>query len=151
MSQVTAQYLKWVKDTYPIVFWTAVRKAKQKSALGGLGDDLVSDVSVDSENLTVDPTVTAAVDQASQDASTADSWAGFFNALSSAVSTVAPQVVQTQAQLAAIQTNAQRAAANKSVVSSGSLLTGAGLTSSSGLLIGGLLLVGALALFARRS
>lgn len=126
--QAQAQFLKWVKDHHPKVFWAAVKKVRQKSALGGLGDDLVSDVSVDSENLTIDPSVTAAVDQAAQDQSTADSWAGFFSALSSAVSNVAPQVVQTQAQLAAINANAARAAAAKTPVTATSLLTGSGVS-----------------------
>lgn len=145
-NQSMAVFLKWVKDTHPQVFAAAVRKAKAKTFLGGLGDDLVSDVSVDPNAITVDPSVSAAVDQASTDSSTADAWSGFFSALSSAVSNVAPSIVQTKAQLATIQANQARAAAGYSAnVTPSSLLTGMGLSGGSSSMI---LLVGGLGLLA---
>jgi hypothetical protein len=130
MQSSEAMFVKWVKDAYPRVFAVAVKRARARSNLGGLGDDLMGDVSVDTSAMTVDPAVTAAVDQAAADQSSSGTdWSSLISSIANAVGTVAPQIVQTQAQLDTIKINQQRASQNMRPITSQSLLTGQGLTS----------------------
>lgn len=150
MSTSNALFVKWVKDHHPAVFAVAARRARTRSALGGLGDDLVGDVSVDTSTISVDPSVSAAVDQAAADQTSNDSWSGLIDSIANAVTTVAPSIVQTQAQLSTIQLNQQRAAQGLSPVGSSSLLTGRGLTGNTGLILLALLAGGALLLASKK-
>lgn len=109
MSQATARYLKWVKDSHPQVFAIAVKKVRMRTALGGLGDDLTSDLSFDPGTVAVDPSASAAVDQAANSSSVSDAWGSFFSSLSDAVSNIAPQIVKSKQELTQIQVNQQRA------------------------------------------
>lgn len=149
-QQSQAMFIKWVKDTYPQVFAVAVKKAQRKTTLGGLGDDLLSDVSVNTDDISVNPTVAAAVDSAAA-GNSSSSWSGFLDSLTSAITSVAPAVVQTKADLAAIQMNQQRAAQNRGTITGKSLITGMGLTGNSGMMIMAALGVGALLLVGTRS
>lgn len=148
-----AQFLKQIKDQHPRVFAAAVRKVQMKRAFAGLGDDLTSDLTVDPSTISIDPTVSAAVDQAASSGDTSDAWSGFFSAISDAVSNVAPTLVQSQAQLAAIKANQQRVAAGYAPnVTASSLMTGVGsaLTSGSGIMIMGVGLLAVILLAKKR-
>lgn len=149
MATPNALFVKYIKDQHPRVFAVAVKRARTRSALGGLGDDLTGDISVDTSAISVDPSVSAAVDQAAADQTSSSDWSGLIDSIANAVTTVAPSVVQTQAQLSAIQLNQQRAAAGlSSNVTANSLLTGVG--GSTGLMLLALLGGGALLLASRR-
>lgn len=136
-----AQFVKWVKDRYPHVLAVAARRVGQKNALGGLGDNLIGDVAVDTSDISIDPSVSAAIDQAAS-SGFSSSWSDIIDSLAGAIGTVAPQIVQTKADLATIQINQQRALNNQSILARGSLLSGQGLTGSTPLLLIGGLLVG---------
>jgi hypothetical protein len=150
MATPNALFVKYIKDQHPRVFAVAIKRARTRSALGGLGDDLTGDISVDTSAISIDPSVSAAVDQAAADQTSSSDWSGLIDSIANAVTTVAPSVVQTQAQLATIQLNQQRAAAGLSPVGSTSLLTGTGLTGSTGLILLAVLGGGALLLASRR-
>lgn len=145
-----AVFLKWVRQNHPPVYAAAVRKAVQKNTLGGLGDDLISDVSVDTSSYQVPDSVNNAIDAASTSSSSASDWSGLLDSIAGAVTTVAPAIVQTQAQLATIQTNQQRAAAGLPPIGSTSLLTGSGLSSTSGLVLAGIAGVGLILLLSMK-
>lgn len=145
MSQAQAQYVKWVKDRYPHVFAVALKKAQRKTTLGGLGDDLLSDVNVNPDDITVNASVSQAVDNAANGTGSFDG-SGFLDSLVSAITSVAPALVQTKADLAAIQLNQQRAAQNRGVLTGNSLITGAGIGSGTSLLMLAALGIGAIAL-----
>jgi hypothetical protein len=114
-------FLQWVKQENPAVLRAAVAKVQRKVAFGGLGDDLISP-------------------------SSSTDWSGIISAVASAVPTVASSVVQTQAQLATINANAQRAAQGLAPLTAQQLLTGqTGATSTSTLLLVG---IGIFAVFA---
>jgi hypothetical protein len=150
MPTPNALFVKWVKTTQPRIFALAANRARTRSTLGGLGDDLVGDVSVDTSTVSVDPSVTAAVDQAAADQTSSDTWSGLIDSIANAVTTVAPAVVQSQAQLSTIQLNQQRAAAGLPPIGATSLLTGAGLTGSTGLMLLALLGGGALLMLSKK-
>jgi hypothetical protein len=144
-------YLRWLKQNHPQVLKAAITKVQRKSALGGLGDDLTSDISFDPSTVSVSDDISSAIDTATTNPTSAPAtstdWSGIIGAVAAAAPAVATSVVQTQAQLATIQVNAQRAAAGLPPLGSTSLLTGQGLAANSGTLL--LLLgVGAVALLA---
>jgi hypothetical protein len=136
MSASNLAYLKWLRQAQPAVYKAAVTRVARASHLGGLGDDLLSDISFDPDSVSLSDTTTAAVDNAvTSSSSDGSSASDIIDSLASAVSTVAPAIVTTQAQLATIQLNAQRAAAGLPPIGSTSLLTGQGLTGSTGVLL----------------
>lgn len=146
-------YLRWLKQNHPQVLRAAVTKVQRKSAFGGLGDDLTSDITFDPSTVSVSDDVSSAIDTATTNPTsapaTSSDWSGIINAVAAAAPAVATSVVQTQAQLATIQANAQRAAAGLPLLGQNSLLTGSGLlTGSSGSILLIALGIGAVALMA---
>lgn len=130
-SQVA--FLKWVGKNHPDVLRAAMQKVQRKTSLGGLGDDLTSDITFDPDSISVSDGIdysTAGASNPSGSSSSTD-WSGIISAVASAVPTVATSIVQTQAQLQTIQLNAQRAANGLPPLGSSSLLTGQGLSSAS--------------------
>jgi hypothetical protein len=137
-------FLQTVRAQHPALYQRAIARVVAPSGLGGLGDDLTQDIDIGdpTASIGISDDVTNSVNNAVDSSSTDDSTASVISALASAAATIAPAVVTTQAQLATIQLNAQRAAAGLAPLgSSASLLTGAGLTGSTGLIL--LLAVGA--------
>jgi len=141
MNQAQVAFVKWVQQVHPTVYRAAVSRVARKNSLGGLGDDLTSDIVFDPGTVNVSASTTAALNAATSDIS-GNSWSDIINSLAGAITTVAPQIVQTKAQLSTIQINAQRAANGQRPITSTSLFTGQGLTSNSGLMIGLAVLIG---------
>lgn len=109
-------YLAWVRTNHPQVYGQALHVAlSPRSGMGGLGDDLTD--SLTGTGVDFSTTVTGLSDAdaaslaASADQSTAQgsSWGDLFNSIANAVTTVAPVIVQTQAQQNLLQINTQRA------------------------------------------
>lgn len=147
----TAEFVRWVRSNHRPVYDAAVRRVSRKTSLGGLGDDLTSDVSFDPGSISVSDSASSAIDNAvSSGSSSSGSWSSLLDSLSSAITTVAPTIVQTDAQIQLINANAARAAHNLSPLGAGSLF-GTGGMSSSTLLIGGGVLLGAFLLMSRKS
>jgi hypothetical protein len=137
-------FLRWVRATHPQVYQSAVRRVASRAGLGGLGDDLLSDVTFDPGSVDLSSDVSSSIDSAVSSQSSGDSFSSILDSLAGAVTSIAPAIVNTQAQLSTIQINAQRAQQGLPPISSTSLLTGQGLGGSTGLIL--LLGVGVLAL-----
>lgn len=148
MSRAQIEFVKWVRQVHPQVYQAAVSRVARKSALGGLGDDLTSDISFDPSSININPSVSASIDAATS--GSGNNWSDIINSLAGAITQVAPQIVQTKAQLSAIQINAQRAANGLPInVTGASLLSGQGLGGNTGLMIGLVALIGGGLLLAR--
>lgn len=132
-SQVA--FLQWVRANHPQVLAAAVAKVQRKTSLGGLGDDLLSDISFDSDTVSAADNIDFSNSSTAAAPSSSTDWSGIIGAVAAAVPTVASSIVQTQAQLSTIQLNAQRAAQGLPPIGSTSLLTGQGLTGSTGMLL----------------
>jgi len=131
-------FVKWVKQTQPLVYQAAIAKVANKSRLGGLGDNLASDISFDYSDIGLSNEDQSAIDSAVSSSSTSswgDGISSVIDSLSSAISSVAPAIVNTKAGLSAIQINQQRAAAGLPLITGASLVTGSTLASGDGLLI----------------
>lgn len=108
-------YLGWLRTTAPLVYARALRTATNPNAnLAGLGDDLTSplqSVTVDTGDSSLSATDIQAISDAggSSDTGSGNSWADFFSSVANAVGTIAPAVVQTQAQQNLLAINTQRA------------------------------------------
>ncbi len=104
-------YLGWLRTYAPVVYTRALKLAANPNAnLAGLGDDLTSglqSVTVDTGDSTISDADAAAISDAVT--SSGSSWSDFFDSLASAVGTVAPAIVQTQAQENLLAVNTQRA------------------------------------------
>jgi hypothetical protein len=142
MSQAQIEFVRWVKQTRPDVYRAALTRVARKSRLGGLGDDLTSDISFDPGNVTVSDSTAAAIDAAATSTDSTGQWSDVINSIANAITTVAPAIVQSDAQLKTIQINAQRAAANQHPVTTSALFSGKGLAGS-GVMVAGLGLLAA--------
>lgn len=105
-------YLGYVRTAHPKLYWMAVSQMLRgpKAGLAGLGDDLTSSitpVSIDTSTLDVGGTeaTQAAIDAANQTPSSDSSWGDFFNNLTNAITTLAPTVINAQAQENLLKTN----------------------------------------------
>jgi hypothetical protein len=142
MSQAQVAFVKWVKQAHPDLYRAAITRVARKTRLGGLGDDLTSDITFDPNAVAVSDSTVSAIDAAATSSDSTGQWSDVINSIANAITTVAPTVVQSQAQLKTIQINAQRAAANQSLLGSGSLLSGStGMMLMLALLGGGVLLL----------
>lgn len=119
-------FIKWVKSAHPRVYQAAIQKVQRKSALGGLGDDLTSDITFDPGTVSVADNIDYSTAGAANPSGTSAStdWSGTINAVAGAIVQVAPTLVQTDAQLKQINTNASLAQRGLPMV--GNLLTGTG-------------------------
>jgi hypothetical protein len=148
-KQTQLAYLHWLKQTSPATYQRAVKRALSAQGLGALGDDLIESVGIGDASLSAADIGDASTAIANASATVDDSsWSNLFSNIVNAVSSIAPTVVSTQAQLATINLNAQRAAAGLPPVGSSALTTGVGLSSISPTMImiivalgGGLLLL----------
>lgn len=136
----TVEFVKWTQQHHPELYRAAVARVARKSALGGLGDNLTSDLVFDPSSLNVSDSAMNAIAQAQ--GSSGNSWSDIITSIAGAIGTVAPQIVQTKAQLSTIQINQQRAAQGYPPIGSASLLTGQGLGGNTGLMIGIAVLLG---------
>jgi len=139
-------FVQWVKANHRPVYEAALKRVAQRNRLGGLGDDLLTDVSYDPSSANVPTDVTASLDSIA--ASNSNSASDIIDSIAGAVTSIAPAIVQTQAQLSTIQINAQRAAQGLPPLGSTSLLTGQGLSAVSPMVlligaavVGGILLM----------
>lgn len=128
------EFVRWTKANHPDVYNAAVARVGRKQSLGGLGDDLTSDLVFDPSSLGISDAVSSSLANSAADTS-GNSWSDIINSVAGAISQVAPQIVQTKAQLATIQINAQRAANNQAPIGAASLLSGQGLGGSTGMLV----------------
>lgn len=145
-----AQFIAWTKKYHPQVYAAAVQKVQRKVSLGGLGDDLTSDISFDPGSVSASDDIQFDTSGTNAPSSSTD-WSGIIGAVATAIPTVAQSVVQTQAQLQTIQLNAQRAAQGLPPLGSTSLLTGQGISSISPTTLLLVLGIGAFALMAGKS
>jgi hypothetical protein len=162
-------YLGWVRTTQPKLYYAALQRVFRghSAGLSGLGDDLTS--SIDPGIGTVDTSVSSDVSNAVNSAAAAaqsDSSTDWFGQLANAITSIAPTVVQTEAQQNLLAINTQRAKLGLPLYSSnGTVVTGsqlaptsqsiaqmeAALAGGSGLWIfGGLALLGVLLLTKKR-
>lgn len=145
-------FVGWVKKAHPQVYAAAVQMVKRKSAFGGLGDDLISDISFDPNSISVSDFNVAPDSGNPQGAPTSsgNSWSSVIDSIANAIPKVAGSIVQTKSALDTINVNARLAQQNKPLLPYGSLLTGAGGVNLNVLLWGGAF-VGALLLLRGRS
>jgi hypothetical protein len=142
-------FVRWVKQQHPAVYRAALAKVASQSRLGGLGSNLADDLTFDPGSIDVGTSEQASIDSAvsspTADSSSSDwgsSISSVVNSLSSAISNVAPAIVTTDAQLKAININAQRAQTGQPLITGASLLTGSTLASGDGIvIIGGIALL----------
>jgi hypothetical protein len=140
--------IQWTRKNFPDVYKAAVSKVQRKVAFGGLGDDLLSDISFDSSTIDNTPSFDLSTDGANQPnaSSSSTDWSGIISSVAQAIPTVASSIVSTQSQLALIHTNASLASQGKPLVNS---LTNPGIASTAAgnsLLILGVLGIAAIAL-----
>lgn len=133
----TVEFVKWTQQHHPDLYRAAVARVVRKSSLGGLGDDLTSDIVFDPGSVNISDSASSAINAAASGATSGNSWSDIINSIAGAIGTVAPQIVQTKAQLSTIQINQQRAAQGLSPIGSASLLTGQGLGGNTGLILAG--------------
>jgi hypothetical protein len=141
-NRSTVEFVKWTQQHHPDVYRAAVSRVIRKSSLGGLGDNLTSDLVFDPGSVNVSDSANSAINAAASGATSGNSWSDIINSIAGAIGTVAPQIVQTKAQLSTIQINQQRAAQGYPPIGSASLLTGQGLGGNTGLMIGMAVLLG---------
>lgn len=152
-KQSQLAYLNWLKRESPGTYLQAVRRAMSAQGLGSLGDDLIASVGMSDASFSAADIGDAsqAIGNASGSLDTS-SWGSLFSNIANAVSQIAPTIVQSKAQLATIQLNAQRAAAGQSLIGANSLFTGQGMSSISPtmMLLGVAVLGGVLILSSKR-
>lgn len=120
-------FVAGVKQHFPALYRAAVQKVQRKSAFGGLGDNLLSDISFDPGSISVsDWSVSDSGTPASGGMTSGNSWSSVIDSISSAITQIAPAVVKTKVALDTINTNAKLAQANRPLIPYGGLLTGAG-------------------------
>lgn len=147
-------FLQWVKANHPQVLAAAVAKVQRKTSLGGLGDDLLSDISFDPDSVSASDSISYANANTNMPTANGADWSGIINSIASAVPQVAGSIVQTQAQLQTIQLNAQRASQNPPLppLTSQQLMSGQfGSVSTSTILMLGVGLFAVVALMGSRS
>jgi len=146
-TQTQAQFVRWVRAAHPAVYQAALSKVSRKSAMGGLGDDLMTDINFDVS--AIQPNYNTRDLDAQVTSGGGNSWSDIIDSIAGAITQVAPAVVQTKSQWDTINLNATRARNGYPLVGSGALMGGASLGGNSMLLIGGLLLGGVLLLKGR--
>lgn len=144
-AQTQSQFVKWVRAAHPEVYAAALKRVARKSAMGGLGDDLISDISFNTDDIQPAYDTQALDNQVTSGGGS--SWSDVVDSIAGAITAVAPAIVNTKAQLATIDVNAQRARNGYSLVGSGALLgSSSALGGNSTLLIIGALGLGLLVL-----
>lgn len=126
-------YLGWVRTNHPKLYYAAIRRVFGGSASGlsGLGDDLVSSIDTGSVDTSISGDVTNAINSAAATAQS-DTSTNWFGQLADAITSIAPTVVQTEAQQNLLAINTQRARMGLPLyASNGSVVTGSQLAPTS--------------------
>ena len=146
-------YIQWTRKNFPAVYKAAVTQVQRKVSLGGLGDDLLSDVSYYPANYSVSDDISyeSGADYPSGNpTANGTDWSGIINSVASAIPKVAGSVVQSKAAWDLINTNSQLA--QRGLPLQSSLLSPSAIQQNTTLILGlGALVVVAIALSGKKS
>lgn len=104
-------YVQWTRQHFPLVYQAAINKVQRKVALGGLGDNLISDISFDAGSLSASDNIGYSENGASNPSapSASTDWSNIIDSVANAIPTVAGAVIKTKAEWDLINLNAANA------------------------------------------